>query len=476
MSFLHSETSRRAFLKMGALGALGAAAAPLLSSCSSDGTASSGATATSAAGDKIPATSAAPSAVASQAPTSAAATNAAATSSVTAPASSAKSSVTNVTMWGSFSGDQIKQINQQLASFNDSQSDIKVTYQAQEIVETKLLTALAAGDPPDVVLWDRYQTSLYAPKGALSAVDDLVSRDKVDLSDFFPAPLGELRVANKLYGLPMLVDNRSLLYNKTLLDKAGITPPTTWDELANAANSLTVRKNGKLARSGFAIDDVGLFNAYILQAGGTMLAADGKTVAFDGPAGKAVLDYWADLVFTRKVYENGFDQGVNGFADGTIAIKYDGPWNMPSYDAVKGLDYGVVTPPTGPGGHKGAITGGFGLVIPEGAKHRDEAWEFIKWWTTIPANSVAFAKISSWIPASVTAVKDPYFTTGHWPAFIETMGFATVRPNVPGYSDVEGKALDPQLQKFMSGSTSAKAALSTAASQGNQILAQARSN
>lgn len=427
-----SGLSRRSLLRGAALGAAGAAAVPLLSACGASGTSSG----TSAGGTKT-------------------------------------KGVTQLTMWGAFSGDQIGQINQMLANFHAAQPDIQISYQAEGIVETKLMTAIAAGkDIPDVVLWDRYQTSLYAPKGALSAVDDLVARDKVDLSAFFQQPLGELRINGKLYGLPMLVDNRSLFYNKTMLDAKGIKPPTTWDDIAAAASELTVRKNGKLVTSGFAIDDPGLFNMWILQAGGQMLSADKKTVAFDSAAGMDVLNFWGNLMHTRKVFDVGFGSGIDGFGTGAYAMHYDGPWNLPTYDAINGFEYGVTTPATGPGGHRGAITGGFGLVIPNGAPNRDAAWEFIKWWCTIPANGVAFAKIGSWLPGTISAAQDPYFQTGHWPAFVDTMSFATVRPNTPGYSDVEGKALGPQLQNFMAGTESASKTLATAAQQGNQILAQ----
>lgn len=66
----------------------------------------------------------------------------------------------SVVMWGSWSGDQVKQLEEQAARFNDSQDEYEVSYVPQELVEEKLLTALAGGQVPDVVLWDRYQTSL----------------------------------------------------------------------------------------------------------------------------------------------------------------------------------------------------------------------------------------------------------------------------------------------------------------------------
>ena len=46
--------------------------------------------------------------------------------------------------------------------------------------------------------------------------------------------------------------------------------------------------------------------------------------------------------------------------------------------------------------------GGFGLVIPEGAKQSEGAWEFMKWWTTQPENGVAFAKLSGQNTSGIT--------------------------------------------------------------------------
>lgn len=380
-----------------------------------------------------------------------------------------------VVFWGSWSGDQVAQLDAQTKAFNASQDKYAVSYVSQELVEQKLLTGIASGNVPDVLLWDRNQTALYAPKGALASVDDLVARDKVKLGDFYEEPLSEMEVGGKLYGLPLLVDNRSLFYNAKMLADAGVQPPTTWAELKTAAEKLTVHDaSGKLTRSGFAVNDPGLFNMWLPQAGGELLTADGKNTAYNSPEGLAVLDYWKSLV-DGGVYQQGFADGTDGFAEGTVAMKLDGPWALAGLDKVEGLDYGIVSPPAGPGGDTGAITGGFGLVIPKGAKNVEGAWAFMKWWTTQPQNGIDFAKVSGWIPANTVAANDSYFTGNpHYSAFIQTMKYAKVRPNIKGYSDVEGKALVPALQKFMSGEVGAQEALKEAQTQGDQILADNR--
>ena len=85
-----------------------------------------------------------------------------------------------LTMWGGWAGDQIGQLEKQLEGFNNSQDKIHVTYMAQDSMEQKLLTAIASDEVPDIVLWDRFNTSVYAPKGALMALDDYVEKDSID--------------------------------------------------------------------------------------------------------------------------------------------------------------------------------------------------------------------------------------------------------------------------------------------------------
>ena len=58
-------------------------------------------------------------------------------------------------------------------------------------------------------------------------------------------------------------------------------------------------------------------------------------------------------------------------------------------------------------------------------------------------------------------------------AFTEAYTYAGIRSKVLGYSDVEGLALIPQLQKYVAGEISAEEALANAQSQGDSILAEA---
>ncbi|RCK70212.1 ABC transporter substrate-binding protein [Desertihabitans brevis] len=379
-----------------------------------------------------------------------------------------------VTFWGSWVGDQAKQMEQLAELFNAAHPDLTLRYVAQEEMEQKLLTGLASGQVPDVVLWDRFQTPLYVPKGALEPITGRVEADGVDLTQMYDQAVQELRVGDDLYGLPVIVDNRSLFYNVTLLDEAGVEPPTTWDELLAAAEATTKRSGGALEVSGFALDDPGLFSIWLRQAGGSMISGE-ATVGFNSPEGLAVLQFWQQLM-DAGVYELGFGQGGVPFAEGKVAMTYTGPWSFTDYDKVADLSYGTAEPVAGPNGDKAAGMGGFGLAIPAGAGNADGAWELMRWWCADPANALEFGKLSGQIPANRDAAQDAFFTEDDkYEALVATMEYAEVRPSVPGYSDMEGKALIPALQKFLAGEIGAEQALAEAETMGNQILTENRS-
>lgn len=244
-----------------------------------------------------------------------------------------------IVYWGDWGGEGQKQFETMMDAFNKSQNKIVAKYVVTQDMITKFLTASVSGQAPDIMFWDRWQTALYAPKGVLYPIDKLMARDRIKKDLFYSEPLRELTWNKKLYGLPLTVDNRSLFYNKKLFAEKGLEPPKTWEELRQCANKLTQWDGDKLVRAGFSLQDVGLFNMWLQQAGGQMLTNDGKKTAFNSKAGLKVLNFWSELLNKDKVYkvgfENGLDKGIDAFINGKVAMLYTGPWMLSTYKIVR---------------------------------------------------------------------------------------------------------------------------------------------
>ena len=383
----------------------------------------------------------------------------------------------NLTVWGEASGEGATEVQTVLKAFNDSHPDIKVKYVVQEDLYTKFLTASTSGQPPDVMLWDRWQTATYAPKNVLLPLDDRLDKDGISKDQFYGEAVRELTHDDKLYGVPLTVDARALFYNKAHFKEAGLEPPTTWAELEQAAVKLTKRTGTKLTRAGMSLGDVGLFSMYLRQAGGEMVNEDCTKTAFNTPEGVAALDLWSRMV-KAGVYKHGFEDGLkdgtDAFATGKVSMTLTGPWSVATYRKYgKDLDFGIVPPPAGPNGDKGSMMGGFGLAIPQASKQHDAAWELVKWWTAQKDAALLWAKTSRNIPGTTAVQDDAFFTSDEtWKPLLETLEFAKVRPTCTGYSPMEGEAVIPNLQLFIEGKQTAEQTLKKAQDQGDKLLAQ----
>ena len=110
---------------------------------------------------------------------------------------------------------------------------------------SKVLQQSSSKTLPDVLMLDNPDLQQIAATGALAPLADF----KISTDNFAEGVLSAGTYKDKVYGLAPTVNTIALFYNKDILDKAGVTPPTTWDELKAAAARL------KVAGSGTEADD-----------------------------------------------------------------------------------------------------------------------------------------------------------------------------------------------------------------------------
>ncbi|MFD3585991.1 extracellular solute-binding protein [Streptomyces sp. NPDC058683] len=121
-------------------------------------------------------------------------------------------------------------------AYEAKHADVKVdvTVYSWNDVDRKVKDMVAAGKAPDLAQIGSYAD--YAAAGKLYEAGDLLS---IPVQADFPSQLAEAGQWNHAqYGMPFAASTRVLFYNKTLFTEAGITPPTTWKELAADAQAL----------------------------------------------------------------------------------------------------------------------------------------------------------------------------------------------------------------------------------------------
>ena len=278
----------------------------------------------------------------------------------------------------------------------------------------RLLCAIAGGDPPDVVWFDRFAVGEWASRGAFQSLQPFLQRDLAERPDdvltlraeqFYPACWDEVVYKDAIYAVPSDTDNRPLLYNLDLLEKhaealiaAGcvdpknptkVGPPRTWEQLKACAQILTERNDrGELSCVGF-IPNFGNSWLYLYGwlNGGTFMSADGQTCTLNEPAIIEALSYMTELYDlmggARAV--NAFQtssqgSGMDPFLSGRVAMKIDcGSFIAAMANLKPTMRFGAALPPAPEGKPQLTWTGGWAWVVPTHAKHPQEAWEFIKY-------------------------------------------------------------------------------------------------
>ncbi|GAA1038723.1 sugar ABC transporter substrate-binding protein [Virgisporangium ochraceum] len=172
--------------------------------------------------------------------------------------------------------------------------DAKIELQPWEGRQEKVTTALAAGKGFDLVVLGPDQIPQYVEQGTLEPVDSALDGAK---NTFVETSRNALSVDGKLYGVPIYNTSTLPVYNKALLDKAGITDvPDTWDEIRAAAPKLAAQGAATLNYVGAPEETLNLtFYPWLWQNEGQVFAKDGRSVAFNQPAGVEALQFLLDV-------------------------------------------------------------------------------------------------------------------------------------------------------------------------------------
>src|SRR5690606_3303926 len=92
----------------------------------------------------------------------------------------------------------------------------------------------------DVLALDVIWIAEFARAGWIADVTDLLPA--AEQGGLFAAALDAARFEDRLYAIPWFVDAGLLYYRKDLLAHHGFSPPSTWDELAAAARTISERE------------------------------------------------------------------------------------------------------------------------------------------------------------------------------------------------------------------------------------------
>lgn len=302
--------------------------------------------------------------------------------------------VVNIAYWHGWSVDtEKKTMEDGVKLFNEAHPTIRVEPISGK-TNDQLLAAVAAGDPPGAaIIWSAQTLAQWAHTGVIQDLNDRVKASGLKEQDYYRAALDICRFGGKFYGLPVEIDTYMVYYNKDLFKAEGLDPektPKTAQELWEYAFKLTkVDDKGTITQIGFTGGNQ-MDEAMVYPYGGRYWdPATGQPTAND-PANVAA---YTDLLAYYKKFGaaniSAFraQKADNPLGDlflvGKVAMEMGGDWitnYIPRF--APNMSWGLFPLPPAAGKEHLAYTApidGAIYIIPTGAKHPQESWEYVRW-------------------------------------------------------------------------------------------------
>lgn len=259
-----------------------------------------------------------------------------------------------------------------------------------KIVNSSLIMAMLSDNAPDLSLkLGRTEPVNLALRGALYDLKQFDDFEEIS-KRFTETATVPYTFRGGCYALPDTQDFNVLFYRTDVLEEYGLTPPNTWEEFFNCVSVLS-RNNMQIGLPVPSNDSAGLYTTLLLQNNGTLYTEDQKTTklasaesikAFELTT-RMFIDYGLPVSFDfyNRFRSGEMPLGIASYAMCTqlavTAPEISGKWAIAE---IPGLE-------TEDGINNLTATGGTGNVILKNTKSPENAWTFLKWWTSAEIQS-----------------------------------------------------------------------------------------
>ncbi len=245
-----------------------------------------------------------------------------------------------------------------IASFQKTSAGFPVTLNAVPYAQmfSDLDAQIQANKAPDIFRVPYYTLGSYAGRGQL--LDLAPHLPSGFASRFTPTAWAAVQSKGTPVGVPHHTDTSVILYNKDLLDSAGITSvPTTletawtWDQLTDVATTL----RAKLPASKYPMvvnwqgNGVTRWLSWLFESNGRFLDTSLTAPAIDSDAARAAVDY-TKAMFTKKFVPPNSSVKSTSLAQDiwfgqTAAMAFEGGFLLPDAQTTATFNWGATFAP-----------------------------------------------------------------------------------------------------------------------------------
>ncbi len=342
-----------------------------------------------------------------------------------------KSTGANLTMYAfSSSPAEDTVLKQVIADYNKTgRNTVKLNVLPE--YDTALQTALAGGNPPDVFYVNDNKLPDLAKNGVLDPIGDKV--DKPD--DFYDSLKESFTYKDTFYCPPKDFSTLQLVYNSDDLAKAGVKPPTTWDELVAAAKKLTRKGHPGLVMN----PEFYRWGAFLAAAGAWPTNDDQSKMTMDTDEMRTGLKFLADghkAGYFGTPAGTGTGWGGEALGKGKTSMTVEGNWIVGAMkNDFPNVKYSVAELPTGPSGDKATLAFSVCYGVSAASKNKAAALDFVKFLTS-SEQQLKFTKEFPVMPSRQSVGEQWASEKPELKAFVDGAEYAKKSVFVPGFTTV----------------------------------------
>ncbi len=332
---------------------------------------------------------------------------------------------------------RIKLVESLIDRFHKAQSEVevKVEFVPQAQARQKLITAIAAGNPPDLsMMWDNWLGEF----DGMGALEDLTSQIKgwKHYAATTPTAWQTVTVKGKIVSFPWAITNDAIFVRTDRAKEYGLKTPTadwTWDDFLTLAKGFTKPEKNQY---GFGLRGGGtwavLYATEFMYGNGAQVLKDGK-VAINSPEAVQAFEWYIDLIRKWKVTPpsaptDAYRQIVEGFGRGVTSMYLH---NSGSIEEQKGFvgepNFATLPIPVGPAKKRATFYFSETLTMFKAAKNKEGAWKFMTFLMDDEPH-FDYCKTLGLLPTREALTKRPPYTGAAYAGFVGSFPFSIVSP------------------------------------------------
>jgi len=231
----------------------------------------------------------------------------------------AKKPVLKVWLLKTFVGEANELLERYIKEWGEKKGvELKIEYLTYADIGTKYVAAIEASEVPDVGYLPEVGPARYQGMGQLLDITDLANEIFKANGGLFEKAYPAVQFKDRIWAVPHFNMVGCWFVRKDLLDKAGLKPPETWDDVIKVAEKLTDPAKGIYGLGqtfNRSVDGDGTFLILLRSFGGSITDMTGKKIVFNSPQTLAALK-WATETFTKYKGEKRIQApGAEGWTD-----------------------------------------------------------------------------------------------------------------------------------------------------------------